>query len=197
MRQLPPYEATLRRRIAQEPHVTSRILVPGAALVGLAVLTACSAQEKREAACPKGVIPADAASVTRFRDGPGRDLTDVLAKGEIINILVQCRYDRRGVTVDLQIAIGAERGPADRSRVAEFDYFVALVDPEQKILVKEPFRARFEFRDNRTRLGQIEEIEPRLPLVDAMQGPNHQILVGFQLTPDELAWNRNQRAREP
>lgn len=165
----------------------------GAALAGLAFLTACGSSEQREAACPQGIIPADAASITRFSDGPGRDLTDVVAEGEIVNILVQCKYDRRGVTVDLQVAVAANRGPADRSRVAEFDYFVALVDPQQNILVKEPFRVRFEFRDNRTRLGTIEEIEPRLPLADVMKGPEYRILVGFQLTPDELVWNRSQR----
>lgn len=168
-------------------------IVRGAAAAALALLTACGSSEKREAACPQGIIPADAATITRFRDGPGRDLTDVVAEGEIVNILVQCKYDRRGVIVDLQVAVAANRGPADRSRAAEFDYFVALLDPEQNVLVKEPFRVRFEFRDNRTRLGTIEEIEPRLPLPDVMKGPEYQILVGFQLTPDELAWNRGQR----
>jgi hypothetical protein len=165
----------------------------GVALAALALLTACGLGEKREAACPQGIVPADSATVTRFRDGPGRDLTDVIAEGEIVNILVQCRYDKRGVTVDLQVAIAANRGPADRSRVAEFDYFVALVDPEQNILAKEPFRVKFEFRDNRTRLGLVEELEPRLPLADVMKGPEYRVLVGFQLTPEELAWNRSNR----
>lgn len=176
----------------------SRLSLPrGAALAGLALLAACSSTEKREAACPQGVIPEDAATVTRFREGPGRDLTDVVAQGEIVNILVQCKYDKRGVTVDLQVAVAANRGPADRSRAAEFDYFVALVDPQQNILVKEPFRVKFEFRDNRTRLGTVEEIEPRLPLADVMKGPEYRILIGFQLTPDELAWNRSQRGAAP
>jgi hypothetical protein len=173
--------------------VTRLSFIRGAAVAALVLLAACSKSEKREAACPQGIIPADAATITRFRDGPGRDLTDVVAQGEIVNILVQCKYDRRGVTVDLQVAIGAARGPADRSRAAEFDYFVALVDPEQNVLVKEPFRIRFEFRDNRTRLGLVEEIEPRLPLPDVMKGPEYRVLVGFQLTAEELAWNRSQR----
>src|SRR5262245_38439597 len=97
-----------------------------AAVALLAVLggvAACSSKEKPVAECPAGVIPADAASVTRFRDGPGRDLTDVVAEAAIVNILIQCKYDPKGVTVDLQVAIAGSRGPADRSRAAAFDYF--------------------------------------------------------------------------
>ena len=164
------------------------------ALTGVAA--ACGSKEKPQAACPAGLIPADSATVTRFRDGTGRDLTDVVSEAEIVNILVQCKYDPKGVTVDLQVAIAGGRGPADRSRVADFDYFVAIIDPQQNIVQKQPFRVRFEFPDNRTRLGIIEELEPRVPLSDAFEGPKYQLMVGFQLTPDELAWNRSQRAKQ-
>ncbi len=178
------------------PSSFARGLLP---LIGAAMLLAgCGAftkAEKKEAACPQGIIPADSAKVTRFRDGPGRDLTDVVSEGEILDILVQCKYDKQGVNVDLQVAVGSTRGPADRSKVTEYDYFVAVVDPQLNILAKEPFHVRFEFKDNQTKLGSIEELEPRLPLKDVMKGPDYQILVGFQLTPDELAWNREQRAR--
>lgn len=164
-------------------------------LASLLLVAACS-REKPEAACPRGIVPADSASITRFRDGPGRDLTDVVAEGEILNILIQCKYDKRAVIVDLQIAIAGDRGPADRSRVAEFEYWIAIVDPQQNIVTKQPARVRFQFTDNRTRLGQIvSELEPYIPLADLQQGPEYQILVGFQLTEDELAWNRSQKGR--
>lgn len=170
------------------------VLAP-ALLASVLLIAACS-REKPQAACPRGVIPANSASVTRFRDGPGRDLTDVVAEGEIVNILVQCKYDKRAVTVDLQIAIAGDRGPADRSRVAEFEYWIAIVDPQQNVVTKQPARVRFQFTDNRTRLGQVlNEFEPYIPLADLKQGPEYQVIVGFQLTPEELAWNRSQKAR--
>ncbi len=173
-----------------------RSLASALALLALAgIAGACSSKEKPQAACPVGLIPADSATVTKFRDGPGRDLTDVVSEAEIVNILVQCKYDPKGVTVDLQVAIAGGRGPADRARVADFDYFVAIIDPKQNVVQKQPFRVRFEFTDNRTRLGMIEELEPRVPLSDAFDGPKYQLMVGFQLSPDELAWNRSQRGK--
>ncbi len=166
------------------------------ALLASVLLVAACSREKPEAACPRGVIPADSASVTRFREGPGRDLTDVVAEGEIVNILVQCKYDKRAVTVDLQIAIAGDRGPADRTRIADFEYWVAILDPQQNIVTKQPARIRFQFTDNRTRLGQVvSEFEPYIPLADLKQATEYQIIVGFQLTAEELAWNRSQKAR--
>ena len=190
MNDLPASPATVRAVAPPRRWAGAVVLL---ALV--AVLGACSSKEKPVADCPAGIIPADAASVTRFRDGSGRDLTDVVAEAEIVNILIQCKYDPKGVTVDLQVAIAGSRGPADRSRTAEFDYFVAIVDPQQNVVQKQPFRVNFEFKDNRTRLGVVEELEPRVPLGSAFDGPKYQLLVGFQLTPEELAWNRSQRGK--
>jgi hypothetical protein len=171
-------------------------VLASALLASALLLTACSRSEKPEAACPRGIIPADSASVTRFRDGPGRDLTDIVVEGEIVNILVQCKYDKKSVTVDLQIAVTGDRGPADRSRVAQFDYWVAILDPQQNIITKQPGQVRFEFKDNRTRMGMIlNDLEPYIPLADIKTAPDYQILVGFQLTAEELAWNRSQKTR--
>ncbi len=67
-----------------------RRLASALALLALAgIAGACSSKEKPQAACPAGLIPADSATVTKFRDGPGRDLTDVVSEAEIVNILVQ------------------------------------------------------------------------------------------------------------
>lgn len=164
--------------------------------ISAVLLSACSS--KPEAACPRGVIPADAAKITRFRDGPGRDLIDVISEGQIQNILVDdCKYEKNTVDVrNFQIALVADRGPADRTHVADFEYFVAVVDPQDKILKKQQFKVHFDFKDNRNHLGTVvNDIDVRIPLHDVLKGPQYQIVVGFQLTPDELAWNRSQRLK--
>jgi hypothetical protein len=173
----------------------SRGALPVAAVALLLLVNGCN-RDKPQPVCPRGVIPADASNLTRFRDGPGRDLTDVVVQFEIQDILVQCSYEKKAVNVDLQIAVTAARGPADRSRVADVDYWVAIVDPQQNIMTKEPFKVHFEFTENRTRLGTVEQIAPRLPLSDLSTAPSYSIMVGLQLTPEELAWNRSQRAKE-
>jgi len=168
------------------------------ALAGL--LSGCSIfsrKDKPEAACPQGIIPADSAHISRFRDGTGRDLTDILNEGQIYDILIQCKYDKKSVTVDLQIGFIGSRGPADRSRSADFEYWVAIVDPEDKIIERTTSHAVFQFKDNETRLTQVkDDLEPYIPLADLKTGPNYQIVVGFQLSAEELKWNREQRAKQ-
>ena len=88
-----------------------------------------------------------------------------------------------------------QRGPADRSRAAEFDYFVAVADPQRNILAKEVFRVQFKFAPNEQRVGTVEEIEPRIPLKARADGVDYQIIVGFQLTPEEIEWNRTRKPR--
>ncbi|HEX2116887.1 MAG TPA: hypothetical protein VHM01_20990 [Alphaproteobacteria bacterium] len=172
---------------------TARFFVPLLPVIAAAALL--SACNRTPPACPRASIISDGSTVTKFREGTGRDLTDVVMQGEIVDVAVECDYDRRGVDVALQVAIAATRGPADRSRVAEFDYFVAIADPQRNILAKEVFRVRFQFQQNQARTGIVEDIEPRIPLKSRAEGVEYQIIVGFQLTPEEIEWNRNQRPR--
>lgn len=175
----------------------SRPVRAALAVLALTAFVAGCGSKKPEPACPRGVIPQDAATITRFRDGPGRDLTDVLVTGNIQNILVdECTYEKNAVDVNnFQIAITADRGPADRTRAADFEYWVAIVDPDKKILTRQTFKLHFDFTDLNHVGTVVADLAPRIPLADIMKAPDYQIIVGFQLTPQELEWNRSQRAK--
>jgi hypothetical protein len=164
-----------------------------------AALVACSGEDPVRPLCPASGILPDANAIVLFRDGAGRDITDVVAQAQIVDIKVDCKYaagrrDRPSVSLDLQIAFAAERGPADRSRRAAMPYFVAIVDAERNVVVKDNFVAAFEWTDNRPRVGRVDQWEPYIPLKNNFEGPSYQIVVGFQLTAEQLAWNRAQRA---
>ena len=139
--------------------------------------------------CPRAVTVADAASLTRF-DGAGRDLTDVLFEAEIAQIASACEYDDGAVDVTVQIQFVAQRGPADQERRGDFDYFVAIADAGQTILARESFDATIEFPGNKTQAGVVEELEQHIPLAADEPGAGYVIYVGFVLTPDEVAYNR-------
>lgn len=143
--------------------------------------------------CPQALILADAGEMTIFREGPGRDVTDVVAQARIADVLVNCKPDRRLVTVDLQVAIAAERGAANRDGRQDVDYFVAVVDPQGQILNRQSFRMSFAWPENRMRVGGVDELEPRIPISGPEKAPDYQIWVGLQLTEEQLAWNRRSR----
>ncbi len=169
------------------------------ALLFAALLAGCTSQQDATSAlCPTGGIVPDANLLVQFRDGPGRDVTDVIVQAQVVDTRITCEYAKGrnakpAVTLDLQIAFAAERGPAERTRRVRLPYFVAILDGERNIVAKETFAADFEWADNRTRVGRVDQWEPHIPLKSNFDGPSYQILVGFQLTEAQLAWNRTQR----
>lgn len=144
--------------------------------------------------CPRVAILADTASVTQFRPGAGRDLTDVTYEAEITGFKGACEYKDRGETVVVTAAlqIVATRGPAGSAEAVSLPFFVAVADRGQSILAKEVFQSRIEFKPGRRRAGVEEEMEQKIPL-RGRRGTDYEILVGFQLDPGQLDYNRRKR----
>lgn len=164
------------------------------ALLALAlVLSSCSSSRKDPRACPRLGVVADAADLVRYRAGEGRDLTDQVFSARIGDVVGSCRFDKASANVDMRVSIVAERGPAmTRADAAEVEYFVAVTGPGDQILAKETFRTRLDFA-NRNRTGVAEELSQRIPLPAGSDPAAYSILVGFQLTPEELSQNRRRR----
>lgn len=168
-----------------------RAAVAALLLLGLA---GCSARPGDSAipACPRIGILADASRIVVFRDGPGRDLSDVVYEAELAGVTGECVYDRRrtNVTVDMRLRIDGLRGPADRTRAADLTYFVAVLDKQSAVLARQEFRSRLEFPLNIARIATVEELEQKMVLAKDQPGSDFEILVGFKLSPDQLERNR-------
>ena len=134
----------------------------------------------------------DAAQATQFREGPGRDLTDVTHEAAFTAVELTCSYRKDQLEVALQISFVAERGPAGADK-ANFPFFVAVVDSQQNILAKEVFDSEVEFEEGRRRTGIREEIDQRITLRSNESGADYEALVGFQLSQEQLARNRRRR----
>ncbi len=185
------------------PRATVRIVV----LAGCAaLLSACGVFAKKEpppGPCARAMILADAEQLTRFRDGPGRDILDVSYSGRLSRVFADCTYDmskdRTGVMqVRVYLAIDAERGPANTDRVAPYRYFVTLIDAKREPIAKGVFDLAAQFPGNVTRMTLTDDtVEMKVPIAAGQSGKDFTILVGFQLTEDQLDYNRRVRiARE-
>ena len=86
----------------------------GLALVGLTLVGCKSRTDAGAPPCPKVAVLADASHMTVFRDGPGRDLTDVQFEADLGRIRGECIYNRSStnVKVDMKLVVSALRGPA-------------------------------------------------------------------------------------
>ncbi|GGG33812.1 hypothetical protein GCM10010964_22180 [Caldovatus sediminis] len=170
-------------------------LVP--ALVVLALAAGCGGEGSRPvlpATCPRIGILAEAADLLRFRPGAGQDLSALEVGARVTGFDARCDYANRGRALEVRLTVDmeAERGPASQARSAELPWFVAVTDAAgEAILNKREFATRVGFPPNvgRTR-ARSEEISIMLPLGDGRRLGDYALLIGFQLTPEELAANR-------
>jgi len=163
-----------------------------AAVLPAGVLAACGIfdEEGRPPPCPIAAVVGDARTLALYAPGPGRDLTDVRFEAAIGATVVACEFDENELTAELRVEIIAQRGPADRDRRGNFEYFVAIADRDRNILAKERFTMAIEFPGNRTRVGVFEELEQTIYLKPGESGDDYDIYVGFQLSEDQLRENR-------
>ena len=88
-----------------------------------------------------------------------------------------------------------QRGPAAAERRANVAYFVAVLEGD-RILDKQIFPLRAEFPANADRVRLTgDDVELRLPVRPDKTAAAYRIEVGFQLTPEELAFNRARSRR--
>lgn len=160
------------------------------ALTALLALAACGTE--RIVLCPGTAILADTASERVFRPGAPLDPSGVAVSAAITDISADCVYDKdRGDTIsNLDVDFKATRPPTADPASYNLTYFVTT-NAGDRLLAKRMFQVRFDFAPGSATAtasaspdGIIVNLEPgHLPT-------DYELLVGFQLTAEQLAYNR-------
>lgn len=163
------------------------------ALAALA-LSSCSVFKKDivQYPCPKVFIVGEAGKLVRFKPGPGRDITDILFEANLANFVGSCLYTKEGVDIDLRVTIGVERGAASKEPAIAFEYFVAIPDLRPAATAKRILPVRGAFDGTRPRMVYQDDVKMFIPLAKGSDGPDFEIVLGFQLNPAEVEYNRSQ-----
>jgi len=150
--------------------------------------------EARRLECPAIAGTAETSDLRRYRSAAGRDLTDLVVEARLVAVSGRCEpIERRrdGVRVALAPTIEVTRGPAAQGRSLSLPYFVAVADAAGRIPAKQVFDVAVDFPANRSRLRLAgEEVTVDLPLNPGERASDFTVLVGFQLSGEELATNR-------
>jgi hypothetical protein len=142
-------------------------------------------------ACPTPAFLRDLADLVRYRPGStGRDLTDVVLRARLTAIKGRCRDGSKDI-LDTTMEVNMElfRGPAMIGRKVEVPIFFAVMDAG-RIVNKQIFPVAFEFPPNVDRATiTTPPIAMGLPVTPEKSGAAYGIIVGYQLTPEELSTN--------
>jgi len=167
-------------------------------LAAIAVLAACSsigtnALDDRQNAGPCPTVGAlyDAGRIVKF-DGDTGTYRDITYTGEVTGVRLFCRYvDDSPLLAEVEIGFAFGKGPKATERTHDYDYFVTVMRRDRTVLAKEVFTVRADFKGDIVAsaaelVGRIEI--PRLD--ESISGGNFEVLVGFELTEQQLAFNQ-------
>lgn len=164
------------------------------ALAGCAGNDISDAFDSRQNAgpCPAAASMYDVSRYVSFKDDGNELYSNLNFTGEIVDVKIWCRYagaDPMEAEVEIDFAFG--KGGAATENSHTYPYFVAVVRNSGKVLNKEYFAVQSDFRDG-TIDGARELIAKiTVPRVDeTISGSNFQILVGFDLSQEQLEFNR-------
>ncbi len=147
--------------------------------------------------CPQTAILDGPGELVRFAPGSPGNPGDVLFRTKMKSISGLCDIDqKKGVDMELQIAMEAARGPANANGEAQFAYFVAILDGDKTVLTRTKFPMIARFQRQETSLDFTESVTVTIPLKKDTQAKDYIVYLGFEMTPEELAYNRKrQRGR--
>jgi hypothetical protein len=146
--------------------------------------------------CPLMGVLYDSARVVDFAVPDQERYANIEFTGEMQGVRGLCRYvDADPITMNVDIDMAFGRGPAATSDRQTYRYWVAVVRRGMAPIEKAYFDVDVRFpRDEVvvTRTEQIERIVIPRATAD-LSGENFEILIGFELTPEQLQFNRDGR----
>jgi hypothetical protein len=155
------------------------------------VLTGSS--EPNAGPCPMMGVLYDSSRLVEF-NGQGERFANVAFTGEMRGVRGLCRYTGSNpIEMSLEVDMAFGKGPAAEKNSRVYRYWVAVTRANLAPVEKQYFDVNVEFPRGADRMAGSEIIEriviPRAN--DTISGANFEILVGFDLTPQQLAFNRS------
>ncbi len=145
--------------------------------------------------CPQVAVVEDLKSLTQFEipsaPTPGEKISSVAMTG----LDTKCAVTDKTVAVDISLRFDGYLGPQAaewqaQSRSFAYPYFIAVTTPTGEILSKEVFAATIRYDAGETAITQQEKTRQVIPLREDAKPGQYEILIGFQLTEDELNYAR-------
>jgi hypothetical protein len=172
--------------------------VAAVVLLGSAVtLSGCKLFVKEDPpSCPRVSILADASELTRFRAGPGRDITDIELQAKVADYHGACEYDKNSHTmhVALKVGLDLQRGAAYVAGPHSLQYFISVPTFFPYDGAKKVMTVNVDFPRNRDQLHLTDdEVELNFPVRNVRELERYEVFIGLQMDEAELQYTRTHR----
>jgi len=113
--------------------------------------------------------------------------------GEIEGVRASCSYKGdEPIKMKVQVGFGLGRGPNAEGRSKNYRYWVAVTLRNRSVIAKEYFDLKADFPTGEDAILKVDTLEGiTIPRATAtVNGSNFEVLVGFDVTPDMIEFNR-------
>jgi hypothetical protein len=141
--------------------------------------------------CPVPAILADTAQISVMRPGTTPDLANELYTVALTNAESDCTFAQRTAFIhaSLDLTFRATRTPTAEAASYSVPFFV-VVHENNKLYSKHIYQLRLNFAPGAATAVIKQSPEDTLILLENGKLPwNYQLLSGFQLTPEQMAYN--------
>lgn len=142
--------------------------------------------------CPYVKALYDAARYVELKDNKEASAA-VGYTGEIQGLSSACQYKSdEPIKVQVEILFALGKGPQATSQTKTFRYWVAVTDRNNEVIDKQYFNLPVTFPSGEDRVLITDKLQGiTIPRVKpTVSGANFEVLVGFDVTPEMVAFNR-------
>lgn len=165
----------------------------GIVVAALAGLASCAQLDSRPnvGPCPMAGALYDAARLVEVGEVERHE--NVAFTGSVEGVKSFCRYvETNPIDMEVDIDFSFGRGPMAEGDRKTYTYFVAVTRRDRVVIAKEVFTVDIKFDRGQTVVRHREKVGgiqiPRA--TETVSGTNFEVIVGFELTPEQLAFNR-------
>jgi len=158
-----------------------------------AFLAGCSAD--KSGLCPTMTALVQASEESVFVPKSTPDPSNLLYTVEITSVRGSCDVDKKGegADVSLDVHFRATRAPSGAAASYSVPYFVAVTEGTDRVLAKKNFNIQFSFAPGQATAEFSDSIASTdVKAKGEKRTYDYQVLVGLQLTKEQLDYNRSQ-----
>jgi hypothetical protein len=166
------------------------LLIPALPLAWLLFLVGCANNEV--VLCPSASVLSDTANLTVFRTGAPIDPSGEAYTIAITGVNSACHYNKgaREIPTDMSFAVRASRAPSADGADYRVPYYFALTQGD-RILSKKNATLTVRFAPGSATATQTVSLdETVINLEEGHPATDYQLLVGFQLSDADRAYNQ-------
>lgn len=136
--------------------------------------------------CPAVAVVGDTGTLTRF-SGEGRTDEDVMFTASISDVAVSCQ-EEDAVTSAIGFYVSAHSDGRLVNDTVVLPYFVAVMKDNSEIVTKRIYDVTLDFDQNGYAVSR-EVLNQLIPTIDQARRYNYELLIGFQLSVEDVAFN--------